>query len=143
MVLLASCSQRAPIDACTDNLNGIYAVEDHADQQWSILDPPRGSLEAYPLFDDGHDPLAPNNLEVAPRRIELQRDPAGLSGRVRRRYLQHATVCSSAAPVTITSCHANTLDVVLGGPVPPTSFAPCTFGRALPARLERWHLLRR
>jgi hypothetical protein len=38
----------------------------------------------------------------------------------------------------VTSCKDDTLEIVLGDPVPPISFAPCAWGQNAPSRRERW-----
>ena len=125
-LLVAACHH--PIATCDDDLEGVY------DSGWMILDG-RTELDAYPLFADVPQ-LA--GVEVAPRFIELQRTPSGLTGTVHRRYMQRAAICDARAPVHVTSCAADTLELVITEPAPPTGFAPCTWGRPNESQLQRW-----
>ena len=129
LLLVAACHH--PIATCDDNLEGVYAVDG---AQWMILDG-RTELEAYPLFVDV--PAVPG-VEVAPRFIELQRTPSGLTGTMHRRYMQRAAICDARAPIHVTSCASDTLELVAADPAPPVSFAPCAWGRPNESQLQRW-----
>ena len=138
-LLLCSCDRRVAIERCTDELAGVYEVETTASEQeptrWSVLDSRRG-LEVYPLFDDS---IVVAGLEIAPRVIDLSRiNDEALAGEVTRRYLKGSQRCDAKASARVTSCKDNTLEIVLGDPVPPVSFEPCTWGQAAPTRRERW-----
>ncbi len=147
------------ITSCASDLNGVYIVEGRPDERWSVLDPPTGRIEMYPLFDDTHDAVAPRDREVGPRVVDVARPgaldpgvrrgdvPAGdagvpsgsLVGTVTRRYMRGVERCDATASVTITACAAGGLELVIADPVPPTSFAPCAYGPRAPARREHWH----
>ncbi len=126
-----ACDHRAPIASCDQDLSGEYT---EGDRRWTILDRGR-DLAAFPGFADT--PSAAG-LEVAPRVLELHRAANGLRGDVKRRYMKGAQSCWSKVPVTVARCAGDTLEVVHADPPPPLSFAPCQFGRAEPARVERW-----
>ena len=130
-----ACDRRAPITSCDQDLSGEYA---DGDRRWTVVDHGR-QLDAFPGFADV--PSA-GGLEVAPRVLELYRAGAGpeeqLRGDVKRRYMKGALSCWSKLPVRVARCADDTLEVVHADPPPPLSFAPCQFGRAEPARVERW-----
>ena len=139
-----SCDRREPITACTDDLAGVYEVETTATEReptrWHVLDH-RRSIEAYPLFDDtagAAAPTGPTDVAVAPRVIELARAADALAGSVSRRYMQGARRCDAKATARLTACSGDTLELVLGEPVPPIAFEPCTWGQAGASRRERW-----
>lgn len=133
VLALAACD-RDVIESCDDRLDGVYTGDGKA---WVVVDyriagKPR-TLEAYPLFPDASS--AADGLEVAPRVIDFAAD---LSGVVRRRYMRGAAGCTAKVPAKLTRCGADGLELVLAEPSPPTSFAPCTFGRTEPSRREKW-----
>ena len=129
-----ACSRPAPITTCADSLHGVWRAE-HA-QRWMFLD--RGvTLEGYPLFADAPREGDPQ-IVVAPRVIDLQREPDGLRGTVHRRYMRGAERCDARVGVRITSCAADQLELVLAEPAPPTGFAPCAWPQAGASRRERW-----
>jgi hypothetical protein len=141
----AACHRRAPLASCEDNLRGVYTAG--PDERWMILDS-GDSLEAYPLFPDVD---GPPGLEVHPRRIDLTRGAAAsaasasttlvgtvLAGTVHRRYLRRADICEAQAPVHITRCAGDTLELVLTDPAPPLGFSPCQWPGPAPSRLVRW-----
>lgn len=133
---LAACGRRDPLTSCTDDLRGVYVIDDRPRaERWMILDH-RTTLEAYPLFDDV--PEVPAGHEIAPRVIDLERTPEGLSGQVRRRYMQGAVRCEARVPVHVTACAGDTLDLVLADPVAPLGYEPCTWPRRDSSRRERW-----
>ena len=51
---------------------------------------------------------------------------------------RHRPIAAGQLPVRVARCADDTLEVVHADPPPPLSFAPCQFGRAEPARVERW-----
>lgn len=131
-VLVAGCSPRPHVGSCADDLTGAY--EGAAGQRWMVLDH-GATLEAYPVFDDA---LRLDDVLAAPRVIDLQRAPGGLTGIATRRFARRADACETHAGVQVTACSAAGLDVTLADPPPPAALAPCTPGVALPARRERW-----
>ena len=136
MLALAACQRRAPLASCDDNLRGVYtAGPGDGAERWMILDSD-DKLEAYPLFPDVD---GPRELEIHPRRIDLTRatDPT-LAGTVHRRYLRRADICEAQAPVHVTRCAGDTLELVLTEPAPPLGFSPCTWPGPAPSRLVRW-----
>jgi hypothetical protein len=132
---VAACDRRPPLASCEDDLRGVYVADG---RRWMILDE-RAELEAYPLFPD----VTPvPGLEVAPRVIGLARTPAGISGTVRRRYMRGSQACVAKAPVHVTACAGEELQLVLADPVPPLAWpdAPeqtCTWP-SLSTHVERW-----
>ena len=132
LVLVAGCSPRRAVTTCADDLTGAY--DDAAGKRWMVLDH-GATLEAYPVFDDA---LQLGDVLAAPRVLDLQRTPGGLTGMATRRFARRADACESHAPVQIRACSSAGLDVSVADPPPPTSLAPCTPAPALPARSERW-----
>ena len=138
-VALAAAACRSPtIGSCDDDLRGVYAaapIGGAGTERWMILDN-GDSLEAYPLFPD----LAPPGLatEVAPRMIQLTRASGAIAGQLHRRFMQHAIACEATAPLHLTRCAGDTLELVAGDPSPPLTFAPCTWPPASPSRAFRW-----
>jgi hypothetical protein len=131
LACVAACDRRAPIASCADDLTGDYA---RGDRHWMILD--RGAtLEAYPLFPDVP---AADDLEVAPRIVELGRSHGQLAGEVRRRYMKGSVACTAKVPARITSCTNDALELELADPSPPLAFAPCRWPPAEPSRPETW-----
>ena len=136
MLALAACHRRAPLASCDDNLRGVYtAGPGDGAERWMILDS-GDKLEAYPLFPDVD---GPRDLEIHPRRIDLTRttEPT-LAGTVHRRYLRRADICEAQAPVHVTRCAGDTLELVLTDPAPPLGFAPCSWPGPAPSHLVRW-----
>jgi hypothetical protein len=133
VALAAAACGRHHITSCDDDLGGVYADDD--DRRWMILDD-GASLEGYPLFDDFH---GGSGLEVAPRALDLYRPK--LVGEVRRRYTRYpgGDACTTRAPVRVTACADDELELVLGDPAPPVRFAPCAQPVA-DSRAERWRL---
>ena len=136
--LAGACDRRPRLASCDDDLRGVYA---DGDRRWMILDQ-RATLEAFPLFPDV--PPAPG-LEVAPRVIDLRRTEKGLQGSVRRRYMRGSQVCIAEAPVRVTACLGDALQLVIADPTPPLAWpaprAPvqrCSWPRPASSRLERW-----
>lgn len=139
LVPAGGCSERRALTSCRDDLAGTYVTE--SGERWMILEgqgKARGTIEAYPLFDDGRDPAAPAGIEVAPRVIDAKREGSAVRGKVHRRYMMRSEACDGSAPATITACTGQTLEIVLGGPTPPLSYTPCQLGTPLPSRRERW-----
>ena len=129
LLLIAACGGKDQITSCSADLGGAWTSE--AGERWMILD--NGSaLEIYPLFDDTKLPGVA--LEVGPRAIDLARD----AGDVKRRFGSAGVTCTAKAPAHLTSCAADTLELVLADPAPPIAFSPCAFGRPEPSRRERW-----
>ena len=134
---LAACSRRAPLASCNDHLRGVYtAGPGDGAERWMILDSD-DKLEAYPLFPDAD---GPRELEIGPRRIDLTRSRADatLAGTVHRRYMRRADLCDAQAPVHVTRCAGDTLELVLTDPAPPLGFAPCSWPGSAPSHLVRW-----
>jgi hypothetical protein len=132
VLVIAACS-RGPVTTCDDDLRGVYAVAGSA-ERWMVLDDAT-TLEAYPLFPDGG---GVPGLEVGPRMIELARTSGAIAGTVRKRYLERAARCDAKLAVHVTRCAADTLELVLADPAPPTTFTPCTWPRPGSSRIERW-----
>jgi hypothetical protein len=121
------CKREHAITSCGDDLHGVWRTT--AGERWMILD--NGpTLEAYPLFDDS----VPSG---APRVIDLQRR-ATLTGEIKRRFMLRADACEARAPLEVTACHGNTLELVRGNVSPPLTFVPCTWPAPTPTRAERW-----
>jgi len=135
-VLGAACSHREPITSCDQSLEGTW-TSDRPGERWNILD--RGTtLEAYGLFPDGRVAGAPADIETAPRAIDLARNPGGLAGDVKRRFMQRGATCIAKAGATVVSCSSDVLEIVLADPPLPAAFDPCTFPRPDSSRRERW-----
>ncbi|HET9623630.1 MAG TPA: hypothetical protein VFP84_19795 [Kofleriaceae bacterium] len=136
----AACSRGAPITSCDDDLRGVYTAApvggDAAGAPWMILDDGE-ALAAYPLFPDPP-ALVGAATETAPRVIALARKAGAIAGEVHRRFMQRAAACDGRAPAHVVRCAGDTLELVLGDPVPPTGFAPCAWGAAAPSHAERW-----
>jgi hypothetical protein len=132
LVLLVSCSHRAALDSCADDLHGVW--RDGSGSPWMILDTGR-TLEAYPLFADTG-ATAPDVI-AAPRVIDLTRAGGQLTGTVHRRYARGGALCDTHAPITATACRGDALDLVAADPSPPTSFSPCTAAPSAPLP-DRW-----
>lgn len=128
-LLLVACKSRQPIAACSDDLGGVYATPNG---RWMMLDS-GATLEMYPLFDDS----VPDG---APRLIDLARGSARerLDGEEKRRYTQHGAICESRAPLHVTKCSDDALQVVRGGVVAPLATAPCLWGRPTESYVETW-----
>lgn len=128
VAVCTACERRAPIDSCAQNLHGVYATP--AGARWMLLDNGR-TLELFPLFDD----TVPDG---APRVIDLARGDK-LTGHVKRRFMQRATACEARAPVTVTACKANALQLVVGEVTSPVAYEPCSWGQPVPSRVEVWN----
>jgi hypothetical protein len=128
LLVVVACDRRSAVTSCDDNLHGVWITE--AGAKWSLVD--RGkTLEAYPMFADA----VP---EGAPRVIELQRLRNNVAGQVKRRYVRGGDSCVAHAPIRVTKCEANTLQIVVADPQPPAQFAACQWPLAAPSRVERW-----
>jgi len=128
LLVVVACDRRSAVTSCDDSLHGVWINE--AGAKWSLLD--RGkTLEAYPLFDDA----VP---EGVPRVIALERRRNDLAGQVKRRYMRGGDSCEAHAPIRLTKCEANTLQIVVADPQPPAQFAACQWPLAAPSRVERW-----
>ena len=130
LATLAACEGRATIRSCDQDLGGEYTA---GDRRWMVIDHGE-QLEIYPAFPD----VPASSLEVAPRTLELWREGGVLRGATHRRYMQGAASCTAKLPATIARCADNTLEIVHAETAPPLGFAPCTWGRTDPARVERW-----
>ena len=134
VVLAAACTRRDPLTSCEQSLAGTWR-SDHGDaERWMILEH-TGELEIYPLFPDR---LPAAGLETAPRVIDLARTPSGITGDAKRRYLQRGGECIARAPVHVTACADDTLELVLADPAVPVGFTPCAYPRPDSSRRERW-----
>lgn len=136
--VLAAAACRSPIGACDDDLRGVYvaaAIGEAGGERWMILDD-GDSLEAYPLFAD--EIAGGAATEVAPRVIQLAREHGAIAGQIHRRFMQRAIACESVAPIHVTRCAGDTLELAAGDPSPPLTFAPCTWPAASPSRALRW-----
>jgi hypothetical protein len=139
---IAACSGRAPVDeagSCAGELTGVWVADG---ERWMLLDD-GATLEAYPLFPDVPARAATGATEIAPRFLSLTRPPATpgaapLAGELHRRYLSHAQVCEARAPVHVTRCAGDTLELVVADVYPPLAFEPCTWPLAGPSRRVRW-----
>jgi hypothetical protein len=132
----AGCDRGPRIDTCTDSLSGQWRdAEGHA---WGVID--QGArIEAYPTFTDtAPPPGAAPGLEIAPRVIDFQRAGAIITGVVHRRFMSVGKACDPAIPVRVVACRARTLELELGDPPAPTSFAPCAFPPVPPPAATRW-----
>ena len=127
VVVLTACDRQPPVTSCRDDLHGVWAAPNG--ERWALLDH-GGTLEAFALFDDAVG-------AGAPRVIVLARD-GQLSGEIKRRYASGSDHCDARAPVHVTKCEANELQLVVADPPPPLSFAPCAWGTAPVSRVERW-----
>ena len=148
-LVLAACARRAPVTSCDDDLHGMWVAPagqaepdplhlGPAGARWMMLDN-GATLEAYPMFDDAVPPAGtPPDLVLAPRVLDLARTPT-LTGELKRRVMRRADTCDARAPVQITRCADDTLELVLVDPPLPLTLAPCSYPAPAPARVERWH----
>ncbi len=132
IVLGVGCSKHATIASCNDELGGVW--RDGSGAPWMMLDDD-ATLEAYPMFADsiGSDVLG------APRVIDLTRAGERLDGTVHRRFERRADHCDARAPIHVTACKDDTLEIVIADPAPPIDVAPCRWSVTPPSRVERWH----
>jgi hypothetical protein len=167
-VALAACSRRPPITSCDDDLRGVYTAGTAGAERWMVLDdgatleayplfPDTGESgpASRPAGSGSSNSGAnsPPSLEIAPRVIDLERRsatrpagsadaptaPAGsLAGTISRRYMLRADRCDASAPVHVTRCAGDTLDLVLSDPPPPLGFAPCSWPSPAPPRVVHW-----
>lgn len=137
VVLTSACSRREPIESCEQSLAGTWRNLDGDAERWMIFEQP-AELEIYPLFPDGRPPGATPELETGPRVIDLRRAPSGITGQVKRRYMRRGIECIAKAPVHVTGCAADTLELVVSDPAVPVGFEPCSFARPGSSRRERW-----
>jgi hypothetical protein len=128
LLVVVACDRRPAVTSCSDDLRGVWITD--AGARWSVLDH-RQTLEVYPLFDDAV-------AGGAPRVIDLERQGATLAGEVKRRYMRGGDSCDARAPVRVTKCEANVLQVVVADPQPPVQFAACSWPLPAPSRVERW-----
>jgi hypothetical protein len=139
VLAIATACRHPPIASCDDDLRGVYTAG-AGTERWMVLDE-GPSLEAYALFPDADGPA---DLVVAPRVIDLSRDPAHgavhdeLRGTLRRRYMRRADSCDAELPVRVTRCTGDALDIELIDPAPPTQFVPCAWPAPGPSRMVRW-----
>jgi hypothetical protein len=132
VVAAASACSHSRVESCDANLGGVWIAGDGA--RWMMIDL-GDSLEAYPMFPDA---LGPTDMVTAPRFLDLHRTEAGLEGKLGRRYMRGPDACEARAPVHVTACKDNALELALTDLAPPLAFAPCRWPVAAPARLERW-----
>jgi len=124
---LTACDRRAPVASCRDNLHGVWVTP--AGARWMLLDNGK-TLEGYPLFDD----LV---ADGAPRVIDLERGDT-LDGELHRRFMRRAETCDAHAPLHVTRCTDDTLQLVVGDVEAPLTYAPCTWPHQMPSRVETW-----
>ncbi|MBA3454006.1 MAG: hypothetical protein H0T42_13005 [Deltaproteobacteria bacterium] len=136
-VIATACSRRDPVTSCDQPLAGPWRSDHAADERWMILER-SGELEIYPLFPDGRPEGSTADIETAPRVIDLRRTPSGITGEIKRRYMRGGVECIAKAPVHVTSCANDVLELVLSDPSPPAGFEPCTAARPDGSRRERW-----
>ncbi len=123
-IFVVACD-RPPISSCDDKLAGEWIAPSG---RWMVID--NGpTLEVYPLFDDS----VPDG---APRLIDLRRD-GKLAGDLKRRFMRRAAICEARAPVRVTACKDDTLQLVIGEVHPPLSYEPCSWPQAL-THVEQW-----
>jgi hypothetical protein len=128
MVIAASaCDRRAPVASCDDSLHGVWITP--RGERWMMLDS-GATLEGYPLFDDA----VPDG---APRVIDLARGDK-LAGEVKRRYMRRADACLARAPIRVTACGDDQLELVLADPPVPLRLSPCAWSMTAASRVERW-----
>lgn len=135
--LASACSRREPIESCDQSLAGTWKNLGGDAERWMIFEQPN-ELEIYPLFPDGRPPGTPPELETAPRLIDLRREASGITGQIKRRYMRRGIECVAKAPVHVTACAADKLELVVTDPPVPVGFEPCSFSRPGSSRRERW-----
>jgi hypothetical protein len=126
ILIVAACDRRAPIGGCDQRLAGAWTTPQG---RWMIVDNGK-TLEIYPLFDD-------SIPDGAPRLIDLRRD-GKLAGDLQRRFMRRAVICEARAPVTVTACNDDTLQLVIGDVTAPLSYEPCAWPQQAPAHVELW-----
>jgi hypothetical protein len=127
-LLVVACDSRPAIATCADDLHGVYATPSG---RWMLLDNGK-TLEAYPLFDDSVE-------GGAPRVIDLARGSATnrLAGELKRRFESRAEPCEGRAPVHVTRCAGNALEVVRGDVLGRLWSGVCSWG-SKPSFVETW-----
>lgn len=132
---LAACDRRPPIVSCGDNLHGVWVAP--GDARWALVD--HGSrLDAFPLFDDAVPAGAPRVIELARSAAPGAASDDELAGEVTRRFMRGGDACEARAPIHVTRCSGDELEVVVADPQPPLGYAPCSWGAAPDTRVERW-----
>jgi hypothetical protein len=165
-VLAIAACRRDPIASCDDDLRGVYLaaserwmVLDHGAtlEAYPLFpDVPGGAtgdavLEVAPRVIDfergpGADPIDPTGAFAPLGETRRQRrqgpqphDFASLiEGTLRRRYMRGRELCEARAPVHVTRCANDTLELVLVDPAPPIAFAPCTWPGPGPSHVVHW-----
>jgi hypothetical protein len=136
-VLLVGCAkERPPLASCDQSLAGVWTTE--TGQQWMLLEgkgEQRGQLEGFPLFDDI---AGVPGSEVSPRAMDLKHESGAVRGEVTRRYMRGSERCDQQAPVTMSACRGNAMQVERREITPPVSIAPCSAGMPGPTRHETW-----
>lgn len=94
-----------------------------------VIDSDAG-LDVYPAFADTAG--APDGTFAAPRVMDLARAGGAFGGVVHRRFERGGQTCDSRAPVTITACRDNALELVVADPL------PCPGAGVPQPRIERW-----
>ncbi len=139
LLVIAACDTRAPVETCTDSLEGEW---DHEGHRWVLVESP-GRVEGYPMFAD-HPTTPTAGVTTAPRALDLPRTPSGLApGTIARRYQLGAHACVATAEVHVVACAGNTLELVIGDPAEPV-FVDDTRCNALrgESHRERWTRVR-
>lgn len=132
---LTACDRRPPLASCADDLHGVWLAP--GETRWALVD--HGSrLEAFPLFDDAVPDGAPRVSELARSTAPGASRDDGLAGEVTRRFMRDGDACKARAPIRITRCSGRELEVVVADPQPPLGYAPCWWGTAPDAHVERW-----
>jgi hypothetical protein len=130
VLALAACKPH--VTSCDDDLTGAWSVDG---KTWNVVDD-LAAPEAYPTFADV--PAASAGIVVAPRVIELARAQHRLDGEVHRRFMQADQACVSRAPAHVVACHDDTLEIVVGDPSEPITYAPCAWAGVAPTHRELW-----
>jgi hypothetical protein len=125
--LAAACNDRTPVRSCGDDLTGGWSTPSG---RWMLLDHGK-TIEGYPMFDDSVD-------AGAPRFVSLVRESGPPGGSIERRYMLGANECLAHAPLHVTACTNDTLQIVRGDVAAPLSFVPCAWPQAAPTHVEAW-----
>lgn len=135
---MTACDRAPAVTSCNDALHGVWVAPGGA--RWALLD--HGTtLEAFALFDDTVPGGAPRVIDLARAAALDSADGARadkLTGEVKRRFMRGGDACVARAPIRITRCGDRELELVVADPPAPLGYAPCTWPRHAPSRVERW-----